>query len=408
MYKLLIVDDELMIREGLEFCVRKKWKEEIIKVHTAKDGEEAWEMAEKETPDLLITDIRMPRMSGIELLRKIRDKKMQVKAIALSGYDDFEYVRDMALLGIENYLLKPVNEEELISTISSTLEKITGEKALKLKDELDANLIRENIINRWIYGSIGERELMERSEFLRLDLEVEGYLPCAIRLLQTQKERNAEVLQRMYELCRAILKACQDCYFSRSHEGDVIAVFCGEDGGVKSAELLNACMESIYGETGQKAYVLIGSRVGNYWDVAESFRYAITNGVHIDHVKVKGGKEGGEEIKEDESTSPFSILLAQYIMEHYQEELSLKSLAVHFKGNAAYIGQVFKRDMHQSFSDYLKDVRIEKAKELLLRSELSTKEVGRRVGFANTTYFCTVFKNETGLSPDRYRKKVKH
>jgi len=102
MYKLLIVDDELMIREGLEFCVRKKWKEEIIKVHTAKDGEEAWEMAEKETPDLLITDIRMPRMSGIELLRKIRDKKMQVKAIALSGYDDFEYVRDMALLGIEN------------------------------------------------------------------------------------------------------------------------------------------------------------------------------------------------------------------------------------------------------------------------------------------------------------------
>ena len=142
--------------------------------------------------------------------------------------------------------------------------------------------------------------------------------------------------------------------------------------------------------------------------MAESFRYAITNGVHIDHVKVKGGKEGGEEIKEDESTSPFSILLAQYIMEHYQEELSLKSLAVHFKGNAAYIGQVFKRDMHQSFSDYLKDVRIEKAKELLLRSELSTKEVGRRVGFANTTYFCTVFKNETGLSPDRYRKKVKH
>lgn len=404
MFKLLIVDDEPVIREGLEFCIRKRWKEESLRIYNAKDGEEAWEMAEKEQPDVLITDIRMPRMGGIELLGKIRNVKMNVKAIALSGYGDFEYVRDMALLGIENYLLKPVNEEELISTISSILEKIIREKELKIKDELDANLIRENIINRWMYGSIGEKELMERSGFLGLDLEGESYLPCAIRLLQPQEERNVEVLQKMYELCRAILKECTECYFSRNHNGDVIAVFCEQDGGTGAAELINACMESIYKETGQKAYALIGNRVENYWDVAESFRYAITNGVHIDRVNVK--EEG--DVKEDEAASPFSLLLAQYIMEHYREELSLKSLAVHFKGNAAYIGQVFKRDMHKSFSEYLKDVRIEKAKELLLQSELSTKEIARRVGFANITYFCTVFKNETGLSPDRYRKEVNY
>lgn len=404
MFKLLIVDDEPLIREGLDFCIRKRWEEEALQIYAAKDGEEAWEIIGKEHPDVLITDIRMTRMGGIELLGKIREEKMNVKAIALSGYDDFEYVRDMALLGIENYLLKPVNEEELISTIDSTLGKIVREKELKLKDELDANLIRENIINRWMYGSIGEKELIERSGFLGLDLEGEDYLPCAIRLLQTREERDAEVLQRMYELCRDILKECRECYFSRNYNGDVIAVFGGQDVEGKTAQFINSCMESIYRETGQKAYALLGSRVENYWDVAESFRYAITNGVHIDHVKVKA-EEG---MKEDEVTSPFSLLLAQYIMEHYQEDLSLKSLAVHFKGNAAYIGQVFKRDMHKSFSDYLKDVRIEKAKELLLKSEHSTKDIARRVGFANTTYFCTVFKNETGLSPDRYRKEVKH
>lgn len=57
---------------------------------------------------------------------------------------------------------------------------------------------------------------------------------------------------------------------------------------------------------------------------------------------------------------PFSLRLAQYVLEHYDQDLSLKTLAVHFKGNAAYIGQIFKRDMHKSFSDYLKDVRMEK------------------------------------------------
>ena len=61
--------------------------------------------------------------------------------------------------------------------------------------------------------------------------------------------------------------------------------------------------------------------------------------------------------------------------------------------------------MHKSFSDYLRDVRLEKAKELLVGGNASAKEVGEQVGFSNTTYFSTVFKRETGLSPDRYRKE---
>lgn len=405
MFRLLIADDEPMICEGLAAYAGNWWKDEVEWIRTAQDGQSAWQMVQDERPDVLITDIRMPHMDGIELLRRIREEQLDVKAIVLSGYNEFEYVRDMALLGIENYLLKPVNEEELFSTLKSTLQKIGRERELKLKAQLNADLIRENIINRWLYGAIGEKELVERAEFLGLDLEAEGYLPCAVRLLAAEHERNAELAEQMYEIGREIFQMSPNCYFSRNYNGDVIAVFCGEKGAAnqEAGRQLNACMDRIYERTGQKVYCLVGAYVEGYWEVAESFRSAIKNGVYISRVEMRQ-----EETAEEEgSASPFSLRLAAYVLEHYQEELSLKSLAAHFRGNAAYIGQVFKRDMRKSFSDYLKDVRMEKAKEFLIKSDLSAREIAQRVGFTNTTYFCTVFKKETGLSPDRYRKEFR-
>lgn len=403
MFRLLIVDDEPMILEGLKAYAQRLWPGQTEWILAAASGDAAWRLIEAgNVPDILITDIRMPHGDGIELLRRIRNGELSVRVIVLSGYNDFEYVRDMALLGIENYLLKPVNEQELVSTVNSTLQKIAKEREFKLKEQLNDSLIRENIINRWMYGAISEGELVERAEFLELDLEAEGYCPCCLRLLGTEEERSSEILESVYEICKRLLSSEKTCYFSRNYNGDIIAVFCGGEAEMeKTAELLNACLDEIWEKTGQKGYVLMGDPVEDYWNVAESFRNAIRNGVHIDRVEVRQDKAEADM----SNTSPFSLRLAQYVLEHYQEDLSLKSLAAYFRGNAAYIGQVFKRDMDKSFSEYLKDVRLEKAKEFLIRSDLSAKEIAQRVGFANVTYFSTVFKRETGLSPDRYRKE---
>ena len=403
MFRLLIVDDEPMILEGLRAYAQRLWPGQTEWILPAASGDAAWKLIEAgNVPDILITDIRMPHGDGIELLRRIRRVELSVRVIVLSGYNDFEYVRDMALLGIENYLLKPVNEQELVSTVDSTLQKIAKERELKLKEQLNDSLIRENIINRWMYGAISEGELVERAEFLELDLEAEGYCPCCLRLLGTEEEKSGELLESIYEICKGLLLTEKSCYFSRNYNGDIIAVFCGGEAETeKMAELLNACLDEIRERTGQKSYVLMGDPVEDYWNVAESFRNAIRNGVHIDRVEVRQEKAEAD----PGNTSPFSLRLAQYVLEHYQEDLSLKSLAAYFRGNAAYIGQVFKRDMDKSFSEYLKDVRLEKAREFLIRSDLSAKEIAQRVGFANVTYFSTVFKRETGLSPDRYRKE---
>ena len=112
MYRVLIVDDEPYFSEGLKNLI--KWEEFGLEVYSvAYDGEEALKIIENVRIHVLITDIKMPKMHGIQLIDYIRSKKLDIRCIVLSGYDDFKYVKAAAVLGIENYFLKPINEEEL-------------------------------------------------------------------------------------------------------------------------------------------------------------------------------------------------------------------------------------------------------------------------------------------------------
>lgn len=403
MYGILIVDDEPMICEGLK-AFADRWDYPFETVLTARNGEEALAVIAKESPQILITDIRMPKMDGVELLQRIRELKMDIHVIVLSGYDDFEYVRAMAVLGIENYLLKPVSHEELGQTLKILIKHLDQERNLKMKAQLDINLIRENIINRWMYGSIGENELQERADFLELDLEAASYQPCILRLLGKDMKREIELKNQIHRICVSILSERCVCYYSRNYDGDTIVVFCRneeEKDQLPIIQAINQCVEMVLNELQVKLYVLLGSPAEDYWKVADSFAKAVAGGIYLDKIP---NESAGDEPEESSNSSPFSLRLANYVLEHYEEDLSLKSLAQHFRGNAAYIGQIFKRDIGRSFSDYLKEIRIEKAKELLKKGNSSAKEISAKVGFQNTTYFCAVFKKETGVSPAEYKK----
>ena len=132
MRKVMIVEDEELILQGIKNIVH--WNElELQLVHMAHSGQEALEMWKKEPVDIILTDIEMPEMSGLELLKKIRSEEELVRFIILTGYDDFEYAREAIHLEVENYILKPINEEEL--------EKQLKEAAAKL-EELEKKKIR--------------------------------------------------------------------------------------------------------------------------------------------------------------------------------------------------------------------------------------------------------------------------
>lgn len=120
MYKLLICDDERTIREGIHRSI--EWEKlHVNLVATAKDGEEGWAWAKKHAPELVITDIRMPRMDGIELLKNITAEFPHTKVLLLSGYSDFKYAQLGLRFHAFDYLLKPTNPETIKDSLESAI-----------------------------------------------------------------------------------------------------------------------------------------------------------------------------------------------------------------------------------------------------------------------------------------------
>ena len=123
MYSVLLVDDEPSVLTGLRYVI--DWDEYGVEIAgTASNGTQALELLRELPVDILITDIQMPQMGGLELLQQVRAQNMDLRCIILTGYDDFKYVKKAAQLGIENYLLKPVSPEELSETLLNTITKI--------------------------------------------------------------------------------------------------------------------------------------------------------------------------------------------------------------------------------------------------------------------------------------------
>ena len=116
MWKVMIVDDEKLICRLVKALV--KWDElGMESVATADNALEALELLEEVRPDILITDIRMPGMDGLELIREVKKHCPEIEIIIISGYAHFEYAKNAIALGVGNYILKPINQEELNKTL---------------------------------------------------------------------------------------------------------------------------------------------------------------------------------------------------------------------------------------------------------------------------------------------------
>ncbi len=172
MYKLLIVDDEKNIRLGIQAMVKREFSN-VFNSIVASDGQEAIEIIREQTIDILITDIKMPRLDGIKLIQTIQDMNMKIAVIILSGHDDFEYAKAAIKSKVKDYLLKPVNRNELFLSLNKVVEELESvqEKVNKQLAELRSNQFNYILLNQ----NISEEEIERICRNLQLIEYPNGY-----------------------------------------------------------------------------------------------------------------------------------------------------------------------------------------------------------------------------------------
>jgi two-component system, response regulator YesN len=155
-YKVLIADDEKNIRLGIQAMIKREYPE--FTTFIASDGQEALELVQANEPDIVITDIKMPRMDGIQLIKELQQKEIRTSIVILSGYDDFSYAKEAIKNKVKDYLLKPVNRTELFKTLNTIIEELENSQKMTYQhlDEYRASQLNYILLNPNIQQEVVE------------------------------------------------------------------------------------------------------------------------------------------------------------------------------------------------------------------------------------------------------------
>lgn len=196
MYKAMLVDDENLITEGLKNII--DWEKlNITVLTTAENGKEALKKFRQNPVDIVITDINMPLINGIDLLTELKSLDENVKFIILSGYEEFTYAKAAISIGVEAYILKPIDEEELTKSLKDIVNKLDEAKSSK-----KINLKKDTILKGILNNIATKQDLIDSKEKIKIDLDNSLYV-TSIMLIKngftTINFKNMENTEVLYD-----------------------------------------------------------------------------------------------------------------------------------------------------------------------------------------------------------------
>lgn len=526
MIKLLIVDDEKNTREGLRKTI--PWKEiGVEEVHEAQNGVEALQVVEDLRPDIILCDVRMPKMDGIEFSHRVKEKYQWCRIIFLSGYSDKEYLKSAIKLGAVDYIEKPIRIAEIKMVIQDTvrqcnednskkakeqhLQHYVNESKLLLKQELALKLISEttdfdSLSNEYhdIYdfgktnngytvaavfisgkGCSTDCDTVEMGRSITLWLNAEENSPnfrclsafanesvlLAIfdqKIHQTNNSGFNEILLEIIgrvtskgykcsigvgepvTLLKAIphsyksaLKAAEKRFFRGYgsilyNNGDFQNKLAVDDSffteidrqllGNSEDELLKTLdrlsfdvrrnentdigyVRNVYVKLYMQVDSVYSKVISNESDNPKNNSWLEILGLDTldeisEHVKTRL-KELFEHFKHMGSDDTKIYEIKKYVNRNYADkELSLKQVSENIHLSLNYMCNLFKQKTGSTVNDYITQVRLEKARELLSGTSIKTYEVSSRVGFENPNYFAKLFKKYYGKTPSESREKL--
>ena len=434
MYNLLIVDDEIEIREGLSAI---PWQTMGVKLlGSAKHGLEALQFISEHPIDIVLTDIRMPFMDGIELMTILLRQQPFIRVIILSGYSDFEYAQKALQNGAVDYLLKPTKFDNLFQTFERLVQKLDAEKQEELrksvlvrKEMLLSKLLREEFLSLLFRSRMSPDDIelgCSESEILLDGLE---YTVALIRLdriglhAQTVSDRELKLIAFSLDniLCdiwdvqgsayHLVNKENAECYLltaKSSPKDDFIQVKRQLS---KFMGLLKSTLSLSIGKPVQQLTEL--------WSSAQSAKQLLENSSEEDgnHEYSVSASAKAEEL--DHTAAKESVALShtkdnkkdrivvqqakQFIKQNFHQSITLKQVAGEVYVTPGHLSALF-RESGESYLQYLTSQRLNKAFELLADVRLKIYEIAELVGYSDQAYFSEIFKKHTGKTPMEYRE----
>lgn len=537
MLKVFLVEDEVVMRNGIKNNI--PWEQEGFEfVGEASDGELAYPLIKREKPDILITDIRMPFMDGLELSRLVKKELPQIKIIILSGYNEFDYAKTAISIGVTDYLLKPISSAKLLEAVKKVGDMIEKEQdnvrlMERYEKEMEENILQEK---HKLWGALASNrlstiELLEKGQRLGMDFTASAYLVFLFKLMQEgdatgcsdelnrasekvnslsstwekvlsfdrspegwafliKGESETEVLETFAETEKELLnlveaypkveyfgglgsivqrigdiqnsyKEAARAFSSRffldanqiADSAEMVPVQNEEDGKIDVSKMLskkrehelvekffkNGTVEEVdsfldelfqnIGEQNCKSLLYRQYVVMDLFFCATDFLENLEIGTEelpeecrdINQIVEKAGNAQSLRhqigilfsetmmLRDGHSKKKYSKLLEDakaFIDENYKhDDMSLNMVAAQVNISPSYFSTIFSNEMGQTFVEYLTYVRLEKARELLMCSNMRTAEIGYEVGYKDSHYFSYIFKKVVGCSPKEYRNR---
>ncbi|EPR13137.1 response regulator [Ruminiclostridium papyrosolvens] len=541
MFRLLVVEDEEMIRNKIIY--NTNWKEHgFVEVFQASNGMEALDIVRKNNIDIVITDIQMPEMNGIELIREIKSLNRGIKCIIITAYAEFEYAKESVKLNVNDYILKPFKSKDLLEIVKKILEEIIRERNERvevenLRRQLRENkkALREKLFNDLLSNSyIGDIEndlnylelskLKDRdyfiaviniNNFIELILEedeeqkyivnlsfynlvtkflsslgtdssdtyedklvysvinykidqlviavyedIDKFIPAFEDLIKLGRQELGFCItigignkyKNLTDVHISYREACSAALLDRVYGREIVYIFNDLNFGnkvyskqlhilgdtklyddlkigafpeikndivdiitqIKSSKLeLDAINTIIYNivllscktinELGYDIFEIMGEDFNLHFDVKE-----INNLVQLEEWLLSFFLKVNEYINQKRSNRNEKLLskVKDYVDRNYSENITLTSISKDFGISSGYLSVLFNDHIGQNFIDYLTNLRIQSAKNLLKSTDLKIYEIADRVGYRDAYYFSTAFKKIVGINPTDYREKL--
>ncbi|HZG86091.1 response regulator transcription factor [Paenibacillus sp.] len=395
-WKMMIADDEWIIRDGLKDVI--PWEKlGIALAAEAEDGEQALELAIEQRVDLVLADINMPIMNGLELISKLRSALPDAKVVILTGHDEFSYAQEAIRLQVDDYLLKPVQPEQLSQVLAKLTEELERERrqeahlnAASKQIEKNLTLLRERFCLEWVDGTLAEEEIQDQLTFLQLPsvapraVGVARWLGLA-RSGEWIGEKDKQLhLYAMENIALELLAPHRAVAF-RERSGMIAFLVWG-----RPDDDVPGRIEAAISKYLKASSVVCFER--NEQGLA---------GVSSSYQAAKAA------VYKQTQLSPLAKKAKEIVEQRYGDpELSLERIAGELNVSAVYLSRLFKQEAGISFVHYVSQTRVKHAIRLLTGTDLAMHEIAERIGYESQHYFSTAFKRATGYSPIQYRKET--